>query len=748
MKFLVSTGLCAVGLLLSGLFTDASALSLGRVRGAVLIGRPLEVTVQLPLDQTDDPANLCLEADVLYGDAKIAPARVRLSGENLGSTQASSVRIAATAPVDEPVVTVFMRAGCNQKVSRRYVLLAEPAVDSPAAPAAAVVPEAPTAAASAPIPSPASTPAAASGAGTPAAGAASRRSRATTPVPAGGTESAPARSRPAREPASPPRAAAPDANRADAPLQLRSGNRLDTRKNARSRLKLEALDLSVERNPQLKSSPDLLSTPTQDANQRAAAAALYRALSAPPADLLRDAERLRALEREITTLRATAVKSNATITDLNSKLREAESERYLNWVVYSLALLLVAAVAAAGYLWLRSRHMHAQQWWNAMDQDPLPDDEGDGFVGGAADIPLARGPLSKVSAPAPLRSASEEDEPSSFFDSEPGPARDGSGDDDQPYTMDRPDFVASMPGIPRTVNAEELFDIQQQADFFMSLGQHEQAIDVLKTHINDNIETSAVAYLDLFKIYHQLNRRDDYDALRADFNKVFNAEVPTFENFTERGHGLEAYQLALSRIEALWPSPKVLDVIEESIFRKPGSAGEAFDLEAYRELMLLYAMAKDLVDRKEDLMTFEPSGVGPSFGDEKTRFSSTVIQPLSAVEIPSYDRNDSGSAGPDVQSLDVDMDIFPEINLPRNGSAMLGLDIDLSDADAAAAAQPDAEAPMPDLPFDISDIDIAAEPSAPAEPDSAAAPDSNLLDFDMFDSALEFELNKKPDKKT
>jgi hypothetical protein len=42
--------------------------------------------------------------------------------------------------------------------------------------------------------------------------------------------------------------------------------------------------------------------------------------------------------------------------------------------------------------------------------------------------------------------------------------------------MDHSDFVASIPGSSRAVNAEELFDIQQQADFFISLGQHEQPL--------------------------------------------------------------------------------------------------------------------------------------------------------------------------------------------------------------------------------------------------------------------------------
>ena len=51
----------------------------------------------------------------------------------------------------------------------------------------------------------------------------------------------------------------------------------------------------------------------------------------------------------------------------------------------------------------------------------------------------------------------------------------------------------------------------------------------------------------------------------------------------------------MTRIVALWPTPKVLEVIEESTFRKPDSKSEVFSLAAYRELLLLHAIAKQVV---------------------------------------------------------------------------------------------------------------------------------------------------------
>jgi pilus assembly protein FimV len=157
------------------------------------------------------------------------------------------------------------------------------------------------------------------------------------------------------------------------------------------------------------------------------------------------------------------------------------------------------------------------------------------------------------------------------------------------------DFAASGFSNSRVVAAEELFDIQEQADFFLSLGQPDQAIEVLKNHITDNVETSALAYMDLFDIYHRTNRQADYTELREEFNRVFNAQVPEFAKYGAQSNGLEDFPHVLSNIQAAWSRPlQAQDVIEESIFRHPDQDHQTLDMAAYRELMLLYALAKEL----------------------------------------------------------------------------------------------------------------------------------------------------------
>lgn len=109
--------------------------------------------------------------------------------------------------------------------------------------------------------------------------------------------------------------------------------------------------------------------------------------------------------------------------------------------------------------------------------------------------------------------------------------------------------VASVPQGLQIVNPEELFDILQQAEFFVSVGEHDQAIEVLKQHNADRGETSPFSYLELLRLYHQLGRADDFAQLRMQFMRHFNADLPAFSQFRTQGKGLEFYTDELAEIE-------------------------------------------------------------------------------------------------------------------------------------------------------------------------------------------------------
>lgn len=662
----------------------SSAATLGRHSGAAVIGQPLDIRVQVLLAPGEDLATQCLNADVFYGDTQVAPNLVRSTPQKAEAE--SSVRIQSRQPINEPIVTLYVRAGCGTAFTRRFVLLADP-LNEPVG-----------AAAPAPVVPPAVVPAAPAPSGADAAtGSAPPRSPAVT---------APA-TRPAAKPAAKPGAATPP------PRSSSVVRRPPAAPAAAPRLQLDPieLDAGIERDPTLRLSPLLLSEPTTSEDTRAAAGLLWKALNAPPEDILRDAQKLAALEAEAEQLRKAGAQSQNSIGELTAQLNEARDQRYRNWLVYLLGALLLLALLA---LLMASRRRPAQAgsdasraWWSATPEDKVipeparkpgqtvPVPTMPALVGMGLDLDLDRDSsldeLKRLSGTAALENEAQPEVAAAL------PSR------------DRRDFSPSALGISRSVATEELFDVQQQADFFVSLGEDEQAIQVLRNHLAESHEPSPLAYLDLFKLYHRLGRREDYDALRDEFNHVFNAGAPPFNRYTDSGRGLEAYETAFSRIQSLWPQPRVLDLIEESIFRDVSDDEvEVFDLEAYRELLLLHAMAKDLIQRVEPPAArhseFRHTNMQPLKADGR-RPNSVAARKNTGAEEPAGGRNTEPMA------LDVMMP----------ASSHLGLDINLNELSEFSAF----EASLPEV-------------SPPVEPTAKAAdgqdlPLSNLIDFEVLD---------------
>ena len=237
------------------------------------------------------------------------------------------------------------------------------------------------------------------------------------------------------------------------------------------------------------------------------------------------------------------------------------------------------------------------------------------------------------------------------------------------------DFAGSGFNNTRVIAAEELFDIQEQADFFLSLGQPDQAIEVLKNHITENVETSALAYMDLFDIYHRTNRLADYAELREQFNHVFNAQVPEFAKYGATSNGLEDFPHVLENIQSVWSKPSVAqDVIEESIFRHPDQNNQTLDIAAYRELMLLYALAKEL------------TRPGAAYSMLPNSMRSPVLQSAGRLNAPDVDLGDGlmlSSPSDDLLALDERTVSLPYPLIKANEEAFSddgGLDFDLSDS--------------------------------------------------------------------
>ncbi len=556
----------------------ASALSLGGSRGAVVIGSPVDLSFDVQPDPGSDVASSCVAAQLVAGDTPIGASRVRVSPQSETAGRPAAVRVQTSSVIEEPVLTVTITAGCTGKVTRSYTFLADPPGRMPSITAAGPLPlVAPPAA----VGAVASRTPAASDRGTDAAGSTARNGAAVA-------RSAPAsRAAPPAASARTPRAKAPPA--AQAPAAVAPG----------PRLVLEPLDLWLEGPVALRSTQELMAAPVEETSpRRAEAAAAWRALNARPEDMRDEAERERAQQTEATEAKAAGARDRAAALQAQQQLDAAYAERFSATVVYVLGALLVLALGLAAWMWRRSTRASDQatkSWgesvkvsavdsaapsspsaepaWEPMETLPLPS-----MAGG---LKAATGPggffkdAKDASAPAPLAAVRTPAPPAAAV-----------------LTAKPPPVVEPVRAL-QIVNPDDLFDIQQQAEFFISVGEHNQAVDVLRKHIQDHRETTPVAYLELLRLFHTLSRAEDFMQLRAQFMRYFNAKVPEFSAFNRQGRPLDRYPDALAEIEAEWSSPAVLHTLDKFLFHRAGNANtEPFDLAAYDDLLLLLGIAQ------------------------------------------------------------------------------------------------------------------------------------------------------------
>ncbi|MBI3153789.1 MAG: hypothetical protein HYZ20_00105, partial [Burkholderiales bacterium] len=142
------------------------------------------------------------------------------------------------------------------------------------------------------------------------------------------------------------------------------------------------------------------------------------------------------------------------------------------------------------------------------------------------------------------------------------------------------------------VSTEELIDLEQQAEFFIVLGQDDAAVDLLMAHLRDSAGASPLPYLKLMEIYRRLGDDAAYRRTQERFNQRFNARAPDWGAREHTGRGLESYPVVVAGLQRAWAEPiDAMAELEALLFRRGG--GQVFDLEAYRDLLFLYGIARE-----------------------------------------------------------------------------------------------------------------------------------------------------------
>ncbi|MGE4239104.1 hypothetical protein [Ramlibacter sp.] len=533
----------ALALLVMSMGANSFALSVGALQGATIVGRPLDVSAPVQFDARD-ANDACLRADVFYGDARVPSSSVQVHLQRRANGDAG-VRVVSSKAVDEPVVTVVVNAGCQgTTVSRRFELLAD-------APVAAAQPIEPAAA----LPR-------AMGAG-PLIPVSAQR------IP-GAARAAPTRS---------------------------SG----------SRLRMDASDTPEVWNrvqPWLRVSMEMGAGPAVDTTQRAAAALLWQAIAAQPADLVRMGDRMRSLEGELAALGELSGRNRTEISRMNGQADPGVGGASW-WSI--VALLLAAAGASAAFL--GRRHAKARRaavppddWFTDLRTPPRHEAEAEPVAPPIAVVrkgAFAAAQAFFSSKPASLEAnrplvvdeilpdeppAAAAERPAHFLDADLSlpHLNDGAGESGETAARD-----GRKPR--RHLQVVALGEALQEAEFLVSLGEGERAVDVLRDHVSGAKEHSPLAWLELIQLCRDVGDAEGVDESENEFRRLYGEDAPRAGAVS----GIEACGPALARISAAWHSREVFAVLEELLFGDPAALGGYASLNAWRDLMWLYDLAQD-----------------------------------------------------------------------------------------------------------------------------------------------------------
>ena len=545
------------------------ALTLGGIRGPVIIGRPLDVTIPVQVEQKDDAAAACFAADVFHADVQQPAARVRLQVESTGSAQSVLVRVLSSALVNEPVVSVTLRTQCDLKTERRYVLLADlPKAADPAVPVQIGQGSAPT-----------------------------RSTAVTSPAVLvdPGSLSTTADS----SPATPRRTTRTRVERPPKVVRHSAANTSDatpTRRVApsgQSRLQLDNLELFSDRISLIEmEQPD--------------AASEY---------VSPDLQKVQDMQGTVDSLQSLLVKKESSLSELTSRLNQAETERFPAWLVYALATLILAAVAAIAVLWGRQRRAQDDdsEWWSASvavpDSPVVPSSKIIKPVRPEPPLPDKRVVVPRLEQLTSLPPASRWQDSRTpgvdVHEFEMGESRfnrlmesgehNGSGVSSEAAPLD-----LVLPESER-LDSVLIAELRQQAEFFVALGQTDQALVVLEKLVHDSEVPNPHVYLDLLGLQHSLSKKIEFQRCREGFNRTFNAVVPEFARFKSEGKSLEAFPAVLADIIAHWATPEALDCVNAYVLKNKRNAQHSvLDLAAFRDLLLLQSIVQQLNEDTAD----------------------------------------------------------------------------------------------------------------------------------------------------
>jgi len=364
-------------------------------------------------------------------------------------------------------------------------------------------------------------------------------------------------------------------------------------------------------------------------------AAILRDEVAPVAPALPnvvDSSEIASLKRETEKLRQQNLQDKSALAQLQSK------SGFDYWVVI-LGLISILAIGIILFLLVYIRkNLSAQNatWWEDGEQalENQPEKIEDvinslqaSYDGKSGNTAPKSEPLSKQASDAKVVADSIESEHLNVQESQ-----DGKSVSRTPSLEETNSSIFNF-FAPRgnSVKVEEISDVTQEAEFWISMNDPQRAIEILAAQEQLEHPDSPVPWLFLLDLYRTVNDQQKYDRLRDRFIVFFNANIPEFETdlSTLPSRHLEDFPHLMQKICEAWNGNNIISYLESLLVDDREGKRAGFDLPVYRDILMLLGIAHEL-DR---IMAIEgPVKEMRSEVDVKLPLEENVTDPIAETE--------------------------------------------------------------------------------------------------------------------
>ncbi|MBR7798445.1 type IV pilus assembly protein FimV [Undibacterium fentianense] len=147
-----------------------------------------------------------------------------------------------------------------------------------------------------------------------------------------------------------------------------------------------------------------------------------------------------------------------------------------------------------------------------------------------------------------------------------------------------------------SVKVEEISDVTQEAEFWISMNDPHRAIEILAAQEELEHPDSPVPWLFLLDLYRTVHEKAKYDLLRDRFIVFFNANIPEYDaDLTQiPSRHLEDFPHLMQKICDSWGANGIIQYLESLLVDDREGKRAGFDLPVYRDILMLLGIAHEI----------------------------------------------------------------------------------------------------------------------------------------------------------